>query len=414
MSDLPRKGQMPLLMACAAHPLAVLAMALLAPAAVGRVWILAVAQALLAVVCLAVPGRRRLAAGLAGCALIVALGLASLPWRAFPASLLVCAVYAAVLLTGLPIAAWPQHRELRAGWSIAGVAGHVVALTGIGMTLDGRISSPLPPAAPALSVTFVLLLALAMLSMNRANLLTATMGKQRVPARMRRRNALMSVVFLALALLIAAMPSVARAVEAVWSLLVNAVKALVAWLLALVPVPTEAPSGGGAAAPMDVMGMMEEIPEPSAFVLLLERILSVAALVALAALILLGLRVVYRRLKGLLRVLLDRLGRFAASAAEDYVDEITDTREEPGAENLPRRGLFRRHFGGSDRQLAPRERIRRRYLRLRWKHAEWQPSRSARETLPGDAATLYERARYSGHEITEEDAATFAESVKSM
>ena len=49
-----------------------------------------------------------------------------------------------------------------------------------------------------------------------------------------------------------------------------------------------------------------------------------------------------------------------------------------------------------------------RYSILRGKHPEWEKSHTARETLNEPSAQLYEKARYSSHEITPQDSEAFA------
>ena len=102
------------------------------------------------------------------------------------------------------------------------------------------------------------------------------------------------------------------------------------------------------------------------------------------------------------------------AASEDYQDEISDTRE--GGE---RKRLFRKFVRKPDplkgidaAKLPPRERVRFYYLRARLRHPGWVPEQTAREHLPADAAEIYERARYSAHEVRESDASRFQEKVK--
>ena len=67
-----------------------------------------------------------------------------------------------------------------------------------------------------------------------------------------------------------------------------------------------------------------------------------------------------------------------------------------------------------ERSLDPGKRIRYRYMRLLMKHKDWHAGKTARENLPDNAASLYERSRYSKHPITEEDAQQFITDVKSV
>ena len=405
--DLPRKAQFLLMLACAVCPVAELAASGSAP---GRSWIFAAAYLLLATACLLTPGRVRLMAGAAGGALLIGLGAAVLPVGEKPALFLLPAGYAALLLASLPMAAWPAEKEPRASWNVFGLVAHVLALA----IADRPMGEGMRQAVPLMRCSFVLLFCLTLLSVNRASVRGAAQGKQRVPIRMRRANTLMTWGLAGLALAAGVVPGAARALRTLWDWLVHGVAALVAWLVALFPVPAGAPSGERGTQELSDM-MFMEAAEPNALAELLERVLPLIALLVLLMLTAYILRVTYRRLKALARRLMNRLGRFAASASEDYEDEIMDTREEETEERLTWAGRLRRQISArGENSLPPRERIRHRYLRLRWKHAEWPDSRTAREAIPPEAASLYERARYSAHELSEAEAEAFAEGVKRL
>ena len=104
------------------------------------------------------------------------------------------------------------------------------------------------------------------------------------------------------------------------------------------------------------------------------------------------------------------LERYGAAVSEDYIDEITDTRETGDASRS------RSRFGASKPKApkggTPGERVRYRYKLLLWKHPEWNRGATAREKLPPDAADIYERARYSPHPVTEEEAEAFQKSER--
>ena len=52
------------------------------------------------------------------------------------------------------------------------------------------------------------------------------------------------------------------------------------------------------------------------------------------------------------------------------------------------------------------------YARLLRKKPQWTSSSTARENLPENAAALYERARYSEHPISSEDADSFVREIR--
>ena len=67
-----------------------------------------------------------------------------------------------------------------------------------------------------------------------------------------------------------------------------------------------------------------------------------------------------------------------------------------------------------EQRLTPTERIRYQYRRLSEKHKDWIAASTARENLPADAAAVYERARYSNHPISDEDAVQFKAKTRKL
>lgn len=358
---------------------------------------------LLGELCLLCPGRGRVPAGCAGAAAVMALSAAVLPVEATPGVMVLPGIFAALVLAGLPCAAWGRDNDLHPGWYIAGLAGYAMPIEAIART-DYYAG---PPLGWPLYVGFVLLLALTLTRMSRAGIRAATAGRAKAPARVRRRNTLLALGYLAAALAVAMLPAIGRGVRALWRGLVNALR----WLGALIPMPE---GGGGepvGGEPLALVGPMGEQAEPGFWTVLLQRAATVLLIAALALLAVALARVMIRALRMLARWLGERMRRFAASATEDYVDEVSDTREvEP--EGLGRPLRRRRVSARGEGKLPPRERVRRRYLRLRSKHPAWRPGWTARETIPFEPATIYERARYSEQEISEEDAQAFFEGVK--
>ena len=117
----------------------------------------------------------------------------------------------------------------------------------------------------------------------------------------------------------------------------------------------------------------------------------------------------------LIRYLAERLSLFAQTSSEDFEDEITDTREEGEQERISVLDSLRRRLVRVDeKKLSPTQRVRYRYLRLMVKHPEWRASQTARESIPEDAAALYERARYSGDSVSPEEAERFAGRTRSL
>lgn len=369
--------------------------------------LVAAAALLLGEMCLLCPGRGRVPAGCAGAAAIMALSAALLPVEATPGVMVIPGIFAALMLAGLPCAAWGRERDLHPVWYIAGLVSYAMPME-VMARADYYAG---PPLRWPLYLGFVALLALTLLRMSRSGMRAATADRAKAPARVRRSNALITLVYLALAVAVAMLPAIGRGVRALWRGLVSAISRLAAWLTSLLPAPSgEMP--GGAGGPPELFAMPAEETPPSAFLVFLERALTVVALLILALLAAAALRALYRRARVLLKRLMERLRRFAASASEDYVDEVTDTRED-AAEGMSLPRLIRRRVSArGESQLPPRERVRHRYLRLKDRHPEWRPGWTARETLPPGPAEIYERARYSDREVSEEDAEAFFDGVK--
>ena len=408
-SDFPRKAQLVLLTSCAALPAAALAAGSAEPSFLAPVALAALFHLLLSLACLTLPGRLRLFVGLLGAGAAAGLGIPAFAAAKSVPALAVPLLYAALLLTGLPMAAWPRERELHPVFSAGGLALHALAQVMAGVARRTGRFGLLARAQGALLACFVLFLLLAMLSFNRAALEYASLGRQRPPLSMRLRNRLLIVALLALSLLLANLQAVSRAVLAARGALLSLIGRIAALLMKLFASRGASGGGGGAGAIEPPGGL--EAAEPGWLAVLLERALMALALVALVLLAVFLLRLVLTRLSALLRALAERLALFAAAASEDYVDEITDTREDAGERSSLLRLLHRLDLT-DERRLPPGERIRRRYLLLRLRHRDWRASQTARETLPDGAARLYERARYSAHEITEEEAERFGEQIK--
>jgi hypothetical protein len=109
----------------------------------------------------------------------------------------------------------------------------------------------------------------------------------------------------------------------------------------------------------------------------------------------------------------DIFGKFLSAASEDYVDEVTDIRDTGSVEQLSHRKRRRIRYK-DDPSLSPTEQVRRRYQHLKHAHTDWMPGTTAREKLPVQAASIYEKARYSEWNISSEDAKVFIDMAKDI
>ena len=389
-----RKIQLPLLIAFSTVPLPLA----VASFYVQRPWLcvgaVIAAYVLPAILCLFLPGRVRLFSGLAGAAVILLAGALALPIREHVFLFVLPVVYALLLLAGLPMAAWPQEREMPGLWLAVGVVLYGAAQVLISAGRKAGTFPGLVRAAPGLPVCLAVFLLLALLGLNRGGMQDAGMGRHAVPRMMRVKNAILTVAFLALALGIACIPGVVRALGSLWHALTRVIGRFVGWLLTLLP-ETPVQGDGGAGGGMPELGSLGEAAPPSPILLILERVVMVLALVALAVGALFAVKFLIGRFRRLVRFLQARLRQFAE------------------LHNLPILGRLRLNLGDG-RRLTPGQRIRRRYLRLRLRHDDWLSSRTARETLPPAAAPLYERARYSGRDVSEQDALDFERETRKM
>ena len=262
---------------------------------------------------------------------------------------------------------------------------------------------------PFMHGAFYLWLLLFLLAFNRISLNNATLSRYRLNTGMSAAGTLLTVSIFLLALLLCAMPAVVSGVIRFFAALRGASVALLLWIINLFP----AESTGGSIAggmPMLSMDIAADAAEPSRFAVVLEKIAAVFSVIVLIAGSALLLRLLALALVHLVRSILAHLKRCSAVITEDYEDEVTDTRADGGESAfLP---LRRRTKQGISYPDTPAGRIRRRYAQLLARHGEWTQSSTARENLSSSAAPLYERARYSEHAPSAEDARRFEQETR--
>ena len=414
-TDFLRKSQFPPMIALAALPVFTIIVLQNVPEVFPALGVLLPAYVLCAWLCMLIPGKVRLPAGLIACAGLIALSLRLLPITHDVGQSVLCAfiplALCGLLLYSLQFAAWPREKEIPFNWYAAGVITHLIAqLMGFASRRLGM--STWNTATPILTAAFILFMMLVLLSMNRTTMLGASLGRQHIPPSMRRRNIAITLSLLGAALVIAAIPAIVEFVERVWSLVIGAVGAVIAFIAKFLETET-APGMGGSGGGMDMMPPVEH-QEPSLLALILEKIVTALAFVIAALLLLFLLRQTLRLLIALIRKITSRLSMYMSTASQDYVDEITDTREEGGEASGSLLSRLRRSLSRvNEKNLTPAQRIRYHYRLLLRRHPDWPQSHTARENLPPESASLYEAARYSGQEITEQDAETFKKAVSS-
>lgn len=406
-SDFLRKAQHPLLLGLGSLPLSMLLTLSFAPETFRFSWCFPAAYVLLSWVCLVIPGKKRVVAGVISAISLVALCVVLLPLTKSFGLILMPLMYVVLMFLTLPIGGWPYNQELQMGWHVGGAVTHVLLqmlVNGSQLMQNGVYT----PAEMPVLCSFLAYVVLVLLALNRASLDSASQSRRKVPLLMKRQNILFTMVLLVIGVLLAAIPAIGAALDTVWDFILRGI-ALVMEFLALF-MPASSGGGGGAGGGMGDMGFGEAAP-PSNLALLLEKILTVVTVLIVVIALALLLRVLWKKLKAGLKLLWARMMQYGSAASEDYEDEITSTRDEEGTEREGLLSRLRRMNVGDEKGGTPTERVRMRYKKLKRRN-EWSAASTARETLPDEAAALYERARYGGETLTEEEAGRFREGTR--
>ena len=402
LHDFPRKLQHPLLLATGLLPLAVFFLSEWFPLDERYVFFMTLfftgTYLLLAWASLLVSGGLRFVIGGAGIVLLMGLSCWLMPIREKFYVLFIPLLYSAMLWLSLPMGGWHRDEELSAMWYIFCTILHI---------LVQLFLHDLPLLSALMLVSFLIFLLLAMLSLNRTSLNSAGHYRVRVPEHMRRRNIILTVALFLLTLLISALPAIGAFLRRLWDGFIGLIFRIVNWFSSLFATDVTGGGGGGGGDMTAAMGAFET-PEPTLFQIILEKILFGLAFIAGIALVIWMGYELWQKIRRLAKWLWQRMEAFSAAVTKDYEDEVTDTRDEAQYEKTsPFQRLRQRLARVDESKLSPAQRIRYRYMRLRMKHEEWQPADTVRDTLPEEAAQLYERARYGNQSMSEEEARQF-------
>lgn len=410
LTEYVRKCQFPLIIAFASAPIPLELYAFVSNDLIPFAWYFLAAYFALAVISLLIPGKLRLPYGILGFLLLCGLGVLPLMQVRNFFLLIVPAVYGILLLWGLQIALWSWDTEIHSFWIWTGI---IVHLIGQIMLVAAHVKevTTLEPVTPAINLCFFLFAVLGMLSLNRGNLSTASMGKQRASGKLRHFNVLLTLIFFAVALLVTLIPTVVAAAEKAWNWLIDVIAKAVAWIIAHYPTDSNS-TASTQATDQTTQELGVGAGETSEFAVVLEKIVMFLIKIVIIIMLVIAIYLLVRQITKLLRKLWAKFTHYTSNISEDYEDIITDTREEGEKEGLFARKIRERLTSVDERTLSPDARIRRRYWKLLKKHPEWAAGSTAREKLPMDMAHLYERARYSEHPITEADAEKFTAGIK--
>lgn len=402
---LRQRWHLPLMLAAGFLPLPILICARNTPDMPWTGLTIAAVYLLLAELCIILPGKRRMIVGIIGAAAICAAGVALLPWRGMFVMFLIPLAYAALLLGGL----MAEGGIPSITFSCFGLFCHVVAQ--FFQLVDRQVGRDMGAAViTVLRLAFLLYGFLVLFALNRSSLNEAAAKGSPAPGTVRRWNKLFTVAVGLITLIIACLPAIIRFFAKIWDMIILGIMYLWRLLLALIRDDNAAEmmsSGGG------MGGIAGEAGETALIWKILEKIFMALAVAAFALLAWLVLKALWKKLKQLWAVAMERMRAFAQAASEDYHDEISDTREGGERTSLLRRFARKRDplKGIDEKKLPPRERVRFYYLKSRLRHPDWENDRTARETLNGDGAETYEKARYSQHDLSESEAESFGRNL---
>lgn len=404
--ELWRKFQLLMIIACGTYPAVMVVLNMLAPELFGWGWVFSAAYVVLAFAAIQVKGSRRMTSGLIMAIAAIIAGFLLSPGHLRLGVLAASALCTGLLIWSLKMGGWSKKEEIPIFWIAVSIVCHIV-----GQLLIRADNVSGGEGLARYSGAFLIALygfsLLTMLSMNRKSLTAASGKRQSVPQTMRRRNSLLTAGLFALALLASLLPSAFAGLSGIVG---KAIAWLVEWIIRLIPdAPNESEFVKDPTVTMPMEGMGQGGEKAVALSPFMEKFATfVGALLAVAFAVFLLYRI-YLMLREKLHELVKKLNKFASNVSEDYVDEVTDTREDGNAEKVERRRRAPRLTAREERSLPPEERIRYRYRRILARHPEWMPGSTARETLPEELARVYEHARYSGMEVTEEQAYLFTQ-----
>lgn len=397
--ELLRKLQLLITAALAAYPICWLGAAWAGGALVDISWIFSFGVVLFGFAALFVPGKIRLAyasavviAAVAGCVFLLSEEL-------LKDGLILSGIFAVQLFLCLKIAGWDRTTEISGVTLGFGIVAHLIGQ--ILLMTDWAAAFP----GWMLRLSLYGFAIFAMLSVNRRTLVTAYGKWGSVPPSLGRRNGILVICLFSLALLGGLIPSAFRLFRDAF---LDALRWIGAWFASLL---SKMDGSGGASSDTSVGlgapagdGNTLELPP------LVEKIALFVGILLSLCLTLFVMWKVLKKLIGIARNGWDLFGKFLSGASEDYVDEVSDTRE-TGAEELSLRKRRRRVRYRDDPNLPPEEQIRGRYRYMIYRHPEWGRGATAREKIPESAASIYERTRYSPHAPTREDARQFRDTL---
>ncbi len=410
-----QKAQIFLILTLGTAPVSMLLLAFFAEHLLVYAWVPPALYLLFALFSLKIPSKLRILYGVVGMLLLLLIGVL-VPEKTAGTRMVALAIgafYGILLIISLQIAGWERARELPIQYACYCLALHLLGQFIV--TVDTTYEEIWVHVTPWMTGTLFLFAGLVMLSMNRTSIQAATEKRQGSSAAIRGKNLLLTVGLFGVGLLAALIPSMIGAViVAMWRISewINKI------LSPLNPdieftYPTET------VIPTTEPGETDVLPYEPADPLTVDityAIIVIVAILILTPIVILAIIRVWKALRKLARAFWIWLQLTLFSASEEgYEDEITDTREEYEVEaTSKKRGERIKSAFVNEQKLSAQQRVRHYYRRLALKHGEWKQGNTARENLPTEAAEIYERARYSCHPVSDEDAAAFKKNTKKI
>lgn len=397
-----RRLHFPLVLIFGVLPLPLLLICRLFSQPQALVWYFTGACILPSALCVFVPGRLRPAAAALCAALLFAASLPVASVHAQPALFLLPGAAAILLFAALALAARDLH-EVSLTLYCIGVLSHVGAQIILLFSFHSG-STIYQPVSALIYMLFLVYALLFLLAFNRISMDNATLARFPLPAPMRRANLALTLGFFAGCLLLSLLPAAADALRAAYRILRGSLLWIAAMLMRLFPAE-DTYGGPGMGGPVYLPDTGAAY-EPTLLSVIIDRIAAAAALLLIIVGTVFLLRFLGRLAFKALRRLIARLYRLSSSISEDYVDEVSDTR----GENSEKRQTVLSTLKNAKAAAypdTPQGAVRRGYARLLRRNPGWSKSSTARENLNRHAASIYEKARYSTHTVTQEEANQF-------
>lgn len=355
-------------------------------------------------------GKMRLLTGGLGLMAILGVGIYDCFLCRNPGLALPVLLYGWLMLETLPIYNRDCQEELPPYVFILGIVLHLAGQAALGIARRNG-NGIFEPVAPALTVGFIAYFVLTLLNLNRANLVFIASMEKSVPRHIYRYNRILTLLLVGITLFLSSLPAVVAWIQELWTNFIRLLGRVIGWVFSLIPDSSPIADNEYGVGRDPVLPGAES--EPGLLARVLEIVLWTLILAAIAFFAYCAIRYISRLVRWLWR----HLKAYAAAAnAGDYVDEITDTREDGGAIKFhwPLRRKSNPYQGVHLSRLAPGERVRFYYFKLMQRHRDWRQSGTARENLPTPAAEIYERARYSQNAVSEGEARDFQDLVQDL